>query len=591
MEDINQKKQYGIDLGKQSENKIRKITHAPIFDTAEAKDSQVISVNTSTNQFGGNISGISGHYENQYQMIRTYRMLSQQSDVEDAVQQISTEATNTPQGQIPVELEIYNNEGELESPVKQTLLASFKKVSELCKLRDQMYDLFRRWYIDSKLYFYVDGNEQEGLTTVRYIDPLKLKKIVFRSENRIVGKAYLYSENGFSSDDTNEYSDSENAKKENDTKKLKNGWSNVSYGDVYNADKPILIKSDSIIEVDSGSTNVQNNLTLGYLQRAHKHVNVLNYVESSAVIYRISRASERRVFNIDVGNVADTLAEDRMKKVIDNLRNSPIFNMKTGEVEMQGGRMVTASMQEDFYFAKKPGQDGSSVETLDGGNNVDKMEDIKYFRQNLYRSLNIPISRLDSDNGSTFGKDSEISQQEQHFNHFIVRLRRNFSKFMLDMMRIDLILKKDFTLEEFKQIEYLIGFSYIASSYFDEVRQREMLDDRLNSLRGIQPEWIGTFFSVEYMRKNILKMSEEEIQRMDAQIEEERAQGVLDKFKNAMSPPQFNDYGDIDKPDAPDAPDKPDNEMPNLEKPETKRQTNNDKQGLVTAQKRANNAL
>ena len=368
------------------------------------------------------------------------------------------------------------------------------------------HDIFRRWYVDGRMFYHkiIDRESPiKGITELKYIDPRKIKKIREVRKKRPDGPVpyglsvvdefveyFVYNEKGVSG-------------------------STSGVG--------IKIATDTIAFCPSGLIDQNKNMVLSYLHKAIKPVNQLRMIEDAAVIYRIARAPERRIFKIDVGNLPKIKAEQYLRDVMARYRNKLVYDAATGEIKDDRNYM---SMLEDFWLPSREGGRGTDITTLPGGQNLGEITDIEYFRSKLYRSLNVPISRLESSSGFNMGRSSEITRDELKFTKFVQRLRKKFTELFNDIMRTQLILKGIINEDDWYTVRDHLQYDFLQDGHFAELKQTEMLRERL-ALANEMRDYIGKFFSVEYVRKNVLKQNDREIETMDKQIKNEIDDGII----------------------------------------------------------------
>ena len=374
------------------------------------------------------------------------------------------------------------------------------------KFNQNSHEIFRKWYVDGRIYFHkvVDSKRpQQGMVDIRNIDPLKIKKVrsVEKEKDpktkidivRKVEEFYVFNDKGFDKSSANDGT-------------------------------TVKIAPEAVSYTTSGLLDYTKNVVIGYLHKALKTANQLSMMEDALVIYRISRAPERRIFYIDVGNLPKAKAEQYLADTMNKYRNKLVYNADTGEIKDDRRHM---SMLEDFWLPRREGGRGTQIETLPGGQNLAEIEDIEYFKKKLYRSLNVPISRLEADNGFNMGRASEISRDELKFNKFTNRLQKKFARVFIDILRTQLILKEVVKQEEFdKLIKDFIQFDFATDNHFTELKEAEILRERLDTLSNIG-DYVGKYFSVKYVRQNILKQSEREIADIDKQIKKEINDGII----------------------------------------------------------------
>jgi len=366
------------------------------------------------------------------------------------------------------------------------------------------HDIFRRWYIDGRIFYHkvIDKkNPKNGVVEVRYIDPRKIRKVRQVNKDKKPGTSldivkgvedfFLYNDKGLSAGQLNE---------------------------------GIKIADDSITYVPSGLIDQNKGHVLSHLHKAIKPVNQLRMIEDSVVIYRISRAPERRIFYIDVGNLPKIKAEQYLKDVMNRYRNKLVYDSSSGEIRDDRNHM---SMLEDFWLPRREGGRGTEITTLQGGQNLGEIEDIKYFQNKLYRSLNVPISRMEAESGFSLGRSTEITRDELKFTKFVQRLRKRFTPLFTDMLKAQLILKGIITLEDWDNMKEHIQYNFLQDGHFAELKKAELMQDRLNALQTIET-YIGTFYSKEWVQKNVLNMTDAEIDEMQKQINKEAGMDVED---------------------------------------------------------------
>jgi len=367
------------------------------------------------------------------------------------------------------------------------------------RFNQNSHELFRKWYIDGRVYFHkvVDSKRPKaGIIDIRNIDPIKIKKVRNIEKDRDnktnvekitkMEEFYLFNDRGFD--------------------KSGSGEGNT-----------VKIAPEAVCYTTSGLLDYTKNVVVGYLHKAMKTANQLSMIEDALVIYRISRAPERRIFYIDVGNLPKAKAEQYLSEVMNKYRNKLVYNAQTGEIKDDRKHM---SMLEDFWLPRREGGRGTEISTLPGGQNLDDIADIEYFKKKLYRALNVPISRMESDNGFNMGKSSEITRDELKFNKFTNRLQKKFARVFNDMLRTQLILKEIVSAEEFDKVKDFIQYDWATDNHFTELKDAEVLRERMDTL-GQMSEYIGKYFSDEYIRKYVLHQTEEDIKIIDTQIKKE----------------------------------------------------------------------
>jgi len=467
--------------------------------------------------FYGQYVDIEGAYRNEHELIKRYREMALHPEVDSAIEDVVNEAIVTDLYDSPVEVELSNlnaSEG-----IKKKIREEFRYLKETMDFDKKSHEIFRNWYIDGRLYYLkvIDPkNPQEGIQDLRYIDPMKLKYI--RQEKR--------------SNDSPDLGIRVNGGRDKelipnpqfDEYYLYTLKPNFPTGMVASAGKgAVKISKDSITYCTSGLVDRNRHRVLSYLQKAIKALNQLRMIEDSLVIYRLSRAPERRIFYIDVGNLPKIKAEQYLKEVMNRYRNKLVYNAQTGEIRDDRKFM---SMMEDFWLPRREGGRGTEITTLPGGQNLGELQDIEYFQRKLYRALNVPESRISSDTGFNLGRSSEILRDELRFSKFVGRLRKRFAHMFNDMLKTQLILKNIVTPEDWKQMEDHIQYDFLYDNQFAELKESEMLQGRLGNLAQIEP-YIGKYYSTEYVRKRVLQQTDSEIEEIDMQIEDEIEKGIL----------------------------------------------------------------
>jgi hypothetical protein len=493
---------FGFLFSKKKENDLQNIPVTPEADFADG--STIIEA-------GGSAQGyaidLDTNLRSDIDLIRKYREISGHAEIEIAIDDIVNEAvTEDVNGEI-LKLDLDMVE-DISASTKKKITEEFNTLLYLLNFNKKGYEMFRQWYIDGRLYHYAvldENNPKAGIQKIINIDPLKIKKIT------------------------------EIKKKTDQLTKVQTVESIKEYFIYSNFDKfltptpnmPIItygnttgirLTADSVSYVHSGLIERNSKRVYGYLQKAIKPLNQLRMIEDAVVIYRISRAPERRIFYIDVGSLPKNKAEQYLREIMNRYRNKVTYDAATGEVR-DDRRMM--HMLEDYWLPRREGGKGTSIETLPGGQNLGEMEDVKYFQKNLYRSLNIPISRMEADNGFNMGRASEISRDELKFAKFISRLRMKFSEVFLNLLRVQLLAKGIMNQEEWDTISQNIRFDFSSDSYFTESKNIEMLKERLSILRDVG-DFSGKFFSERWIRKTILQMTEQEADAMQDEINKER---------------------------------------------------------------------
>ena len=461
--------------------------------------------------FYGQLLDQDGRERSEIDLVRRYRDIAQQPECDSAIEDIINEGivSNEKDQAVAIELDRLI----LPKRIKDRIREEFDKVLELLNFDQKGHDIFRRWYVDGRMYYHkvIDQkNPRKGITELRYIDPKKIRKVKeVKKKNKLgssielvdsVREYFLYNDKGLHSG-TNE---------------------------------GIKISPDSITYCPSGLIDQNRGHVLSYLHKAIKPVNQLRMIEDALVIYRISRAPERRIFYIDVGNLPKIKAEQYLKDVMNRYRNKLVYDASTGEIRDDRNHM---SMLEDFWLPRREGGRGTEITTLPGGSNLGEIDDIEYFKKKLYRSLNVPISRLEAEAGFSLGRSTEITRDELKFTKFVQRLRKRFTPIFTDILKTQLILKGVVTLEDWKKMHQHIQYDFLQDGHFAELKKAELLEDRINALGNIE-SYIGTFFSKEWVQKNVLNFTQAEIEDMQKQINKEAG---LDPDEGGIDVPDGTD--------------------------------------------------
>ena len=457
---------------------------------------------TTTAGFYSEFLDIEGQTKSESDLIRRYRSTSEHPECDLAIEDIVNESINVDDYRQSVTINTDNL--IYSSKIKKRIREEFSQVLKLLDFTNKAHEVFRRWYIDGRIYFHkiVDEEDpQKGIQELRYIDALKIKRIrkIEKAETKkhspslkVIEDYYLYNENGVNSANTG------------------------SSGPVGTA---IKITADAIAMCASGLFDPTKALVLSYLHKAIKPVNQLRMIEDAVVIYRIARAPERRIFYIDVGNLPKVKAEAYLKDVMNRYRNKLVYNASTGEIKDDRQQM---SMLEDFWLPRREGGRGTEITTLPGGQNLGEIDDIVYFQKKLYRSLNIPVSRLESDSGFSLGRASEITRDEVKFTKFVQKLRKKFNVLFNNILKTQLILKGVVAEEDWLSIKENLSYEYMKDGHYAEMRDMDLLRDRLDVLNTIEP-FIGQYFSKKYVQKQVFRMSDDDIDSMAKEMESEPA--------------------------------------------------------------------
>jgi hypothetical protein len=445
-----------------------------------------------------------GNSKTEADLIRRYREISLHPECDLAIEDIVNEAIVANENKEAVRVNV--NHLPYGKDVRRKIEDEFKEVLRLMQFNTKGHDIFRRWYVDGRIFYQkvIDRNSTtKGITELKYLDPRKIKRIREVRKKRPEGvtgpnmltvvdefvEYYLFNEKGV----------------------------------VNSTSGGIKIAPDTIAYCPSGLIDQNKNMVLSYMQKAIKPVNQLRMIEDATVIYRIARAPERRIFKIDVGNLPKVKAEQYLRDVMARYRNKLVYDASTGEIRDDRNYM---SMLEDFWLPSREGGRGTDISTLPGGQNLGEINDIEYFRSKLYRSLNVPVSRLESNSGFNMGRASEITRDELKFTKFVQRLRKKFTELFNDILRTQLILKGIINEEDWQSVRDSVTYDFLQDGHFAELKHTEMMRERLQ-LANEMRDYIGKFYSVEYVRKNILKQNEREMEDIDNQIKKEIDDGII----------------------------------------------------------------
>lgn len=463
----------------------------------------------------GTFVDLDGAVRTEAELVNKYREVAMHPEVEMAIDDIVNEAIVAD----PKKAIVSINLDDLEQPdkIKKMILAEFDTIVDLLEFNQHAYEIFKKWYVDGRLLYHAMIDEtkpREGIKELRYIDPRKIRKVRTQKKRRVSAQSnmtvpqtgeefYIYNEKGFS--------------------KTAGVPNNVAPFQDTGA-QGLKIAVDSIVNVSSGLVNVNGDLVIGYLQKAIKPLNMLKAMEDSLVIYRISRAPERRIFYIDVGNLPKPKAEQYLRDVMTRFKNKVVYDSATGEIRDDRKHMT---MLEDFWLPRREGGKGTEITTLPGGQNLGQMDDVTYFQNKLYKSLNVPIGRMDPSAQYSFGRATEITRDEVKFAKFVTRLRLRFSDLFIRILEKQLILKGIITSEDWAEFKTNFKFEYAEDNHFAELRNTEILRDRVSMLRDVD-DYTGKYYSHEWIRRNVLYQTEEDMKEIDEQIKEE------------MNNPQYN---------------------------------------------------
>jgi hypothetical protein len=451
---------------------------------------------------------LDGVVHNEYQIVSQYRDMVMQPEVDSAIDDIVNAAIVVDEGNPPVSLDCSGIKEQglitLSTSLEKRLQEEFRNISNLLGFTDkQAYEVFKRWYIDGRLYYHIiidDKHKGKGIKELRYIDPRQIRKVreVHREKDEKTGvevvtqtsEHFLFNERGFP---------------------------NYSNNSIVSPNLGLRIEKDAVAYAHSGLIDKHASLVLSHLHKAIKPLNQLRMMEDAVVIYRIARAPERRIFYVDTGNLPKTKAEEYLRSIMTKYRNKMLYNPETGEVK-DGRRHL--SMLEDFWLPRREGSQGTEIDTLPGGQNLGEIEDINYFQKKLFRSLNVPYSRFEQDTGFNLGRSSEITRDELKFQKFIERVRRRFSMLFDELLGRQLQLRNFCTKEDWEKLRQGINYKFASDSYFSESKHGEILRERIELAKQAGQEG-AVYYPRSYIQKDILKLTDEQIKAFDKEIEKE----------------------------------------------------------------------
>ena len=437
-----------------------------------------------------------GSLKDEQALMSQYRAMSLFPEVDTAIDEITNESIVMGSDRKPIKLDL--SKITFSDNIKSKIYSEFDNILKLLDFQDKGYEIFRRWYVDSKLYYYISidsENPSEGIKQIIPLDATKVKKVrkVKTKNTKQDGASISLIK------DVEEYFVYTNTDKNSVIGTPTSG---------------LKISPDSIAYCHSGMVDMNSKRVVGYLHKAIRPLNMLRQIEDAIVVYRISRAPVRRIFYIDVGNLPKQKAEQYVRELMNKYRNKLIYNQTTGEIKDDRNQMA---MIEDYWLPRREGGRGTEISTLDGGQNLGELTDVEYFKKKLYYALNIPPSRLVGENGFNLGRSAEITRDEVKFYKFIERLRNKFAQVFMQLLRIQLVLKGIITQNDWEEINYAINFSFNKDSYFTDLKDAEILSARMELAVQMEP-MIGKYFSSNYIKKNILKQSDEEIEQLTREM-------------------------------------------------------------------------
>jgi hypothetical protein len=501
---------FGFEI-KRADQKEKEQLQAIVPQTHEDGATEVSS--NAAGVYGGTYGtyvDIEGRAKDEADLVTKYREMALQPECDFAIEDIINDAIIMDDNVYPVELVL--DETDLPNRVKKLIRDEFDRILYTLDFGNKGYEIFRRWYVDGRLYYQVvidEKNIRDGIKELRYIDPRKIKKI--RKQN-----------------------------KKKDPKSGATLYTDVEEFYYYNPkgmvnqDKGVKIAKDSICHVTSGLIDPMNKLTLGHLHKAIKPMNQLRMLEDATVIYRLSRAPERRIFYIDVGNLPKAKAEQYLRDMMVKHKNKLVYDANTGEVRDDRRHMT---MLEDFWLPRREGGRGTEITTLPGGQNLGELDDVLYFQKKLYKALNVPISRLEAEVNFNIGRSTEISRDELKFQKFINRIRNKFAVLFDNLLEVQLVLRGIMTKAEWEQVRNSITYNFVNDNHFEELKEGEIMAERLRILGEVDP-LVGKYFSLAWVRKNVLRMTEEEIDQMQREIDMESDENDEEEIDLTPSQPQ-----------------------------------------------------
>lgn len=499
---------FGFEITRNKKEEEQREERQKSFVPAQSDDGAVVVQGGTAGSYYGTYLDLDGTIRNEIELITRYRKMSMEQELETAIDHIVNEAIVVDDNAQPVEINL--DDVKIPEGIKRKIRDEFKYILKLLNFSNMGHDIFRRWYIDGRIFYHVVIDEKapkKGIQELRYIDPRRIRKVreIIKTPDQKTGielihqtkEYYLYNERGIIG-------------------------ANYSMG--------ARIAVDSVINVNSGLTDAQSGMVLSYLHKAIKPLNQLRMMEDASVIYRLSRAPERRIFYVDVGNLSTIKADQYLKDIVTKYRNKLVYDSTTGEVRDDRRHL---SMLEDIWLPRRNGT-GTEVSTLPGGANLGEMEDVDYFKNKLYKALGVPVGRLEPQDGFNLGRSTEITRDELNFNKFISRLRNKFASLFDDAMRTQLVLKNICTSEEWRIFKEDIFYDFRKDNNFSELKDAELLMNRLAVLTQLDP-FVGRYFSNAWVKKNVLRFDDDAISEMQGEMDQE----------NASAPPQTDEMGNV----------------------------------------------
>ena len=480
--------------------------------------------------FFGQYVDIEGVYRTEFDLIKRYREMALHPEADSAIEDIVNEALVSDSNDQPVQINL--DHLNASDGIKKKVRENFKFILDLLDFDKKAHEIYRNWYVDGRLFYHkiIDlKNPEAGIQELRYIDAMKIRYV--RQEKKKGDQFTRGAITGLNTGNPEEYTFPELEEYYVYTPKQTYPTNSTASGGGKGA---IKMAADSITYCTSGLVDRNKGSTLSYLHKAIKSLNQLRMIEDSLVIYRLSRAPERRIFYIDVGNLPKVKAEQYLRDVMMRYRNKLVYNADTGEIRDDKKYM---SMLEDFWLPRREGGRGTEISTLPGGQNLGEITDIEYFKKKLYRSLNVPTSRMDGEGGFNLGRSSEILRDEVKFSKFVGRLRKRFSRMFNDMLRTQLLLTNVITPEDWEIMSEHIQYDFLYDNHFTELKETELMNERLASLATVEP-YIGKYYSNDWVRRNVLRQTDEEIREEDEKIEKEIEDGTIPDPAEMMLDPE-----------------------------------------------------
>lgn len=483
--------------------------------------------------FYGQYLDVEGVFKTEYDLIRRYREMALHPECDSAIEDILCEAIVSDQNDSPIQIDLENlNVGP---QIKDIIRGEFQYIKEMLDFDKKSHEIFRNWYVDGRIYYHkvIDlDRPEEGIKELRYIDALKIKYV--REQKKKGGaNAIQYANNNRPGLEGSNPLDAEFPGLNEYFIYTPNSYQKNQYGSVAVTGQQkdaVKFARDAIAYCTSGLVDRNKHTVLSYLQKAIKSLNQLRMIEDSLVIYRMSRAPERRIFYIDVGNLPKAKAEQYLREVMSRYRNKLTYDASTGEIRDDKKYM---SMMEDFWLPRREGGRGTEISTLPGGQNLGELTDVEYFQKKLFRSLNVPESRLADNSGFSLGRSSEILRDELKFTKFVGRMRKRFSGLFHDILKTQLILKNIVTPEEWERMSDHIQYDFLYDNHFAELKDAELMQERLSLVATADP-YIGRYYSTDYIRRKILRQTDEEIVEQNKLMAQEKDAGIIPPTEQEM---------------------------------------------------------